>query len=52
MEEEIENSLLTYTDEIKADLDNRYANYKNGNVKTFTKTESRQRVQKFLSKNK
>jgi hypothetical protein len=48
MQEEIEESAVEYTEEFKKELDNRYADYKNGKAKMLTATESRKRIQKIL----
>ena len=49
MENEIEESLIKYTDEFKKELDNRYADFKNGKVKMVTAEENKIRIQKILS---
>jgi hypothetical protein len=47
-----ENEGLVYTDEIKAMLDKRYADYKNG-IKMVSSEESKQEIEALLSgKNK
>ncbi len=48
MEEEIKESAVEYTDEFKAELDRRYADYKSGRSKMFTAAESKKRIQKIL----
>jgi putative addiction module component (TIGR02574 family) len=48
MEEEIKESAVDYTDEFKAELDRRYADYKRGKAKMLTAEESKKRVQKIL----
>jgi putative addiction module component (TIGR02574 family) len=48
MEEEIKESAVDYTDEFKAELDRRYADYKSGKAKMLTAEESKKRVQKIL----
>ena len=48
MENEIEASALKYTDEIKEDLDNRYAEYKSDTTKAVTAQESKERINKIL----
>ncbi len=48
MENEIEKSALEYTDEIKKELDSRYANYKNGKSKMITPEESRKRINMII----
>ncbi len=51
MEEEIEGSVVEYTEGFKAELDNRYADYKSGKAKMVTAEESRKRIQKILKTN-
>lgn len=48
MEEEIKESAVEYTDEFKAELDKRYADYKSGKAKMVTAEESHKRIQKIL----
>ena len=48
MENDIEESALEYNDEIKKELDSRYAGYKSGKAKMVSAGESRKRVQKIL----
>jgi putative addiction module component (TIGR02574 family) len=48
MEEEIKESAVLYTDEFKAELDKRYADYKSGKAKMITASESKKRIQKIL----
>ena len=48
MENDIEESALENNDKIKNELDQRYADYKNGKAKMITAGESRKRVQKIL----
>jgi hypothetical protein len=48
MEEEIKESAVEYTDEFKAELDTRHADYKSGKAKIVTAAESKKRVQKIL----
>lgn len=48
MENEIKESAVEYTDEFKAELDNRYADYKSGKTKMITAEESRKRIKKIL----
>ena len=48
MENDIEESALEYTDEIKKELDHRYADYKTGKAKMITAGESRKRAEKIL----
>ena len=49
MEQEIEESAVDYTDELKAELDSRSKKYKSGNIKTITAKESKKRIQNILS---
>jgi 5-methylcytosine-specific restriction endonuclease McrBC GTP-binding regulatory subunit McrB len=48
MENDIEQSAMEYTPEIKKELDNRYADYKNVKAKIVTDEESRKKIQKIL----
>lgn len=48
MENEIEKSALEYTDDIKTELDKRYANYKNGQAKLISPEESRKRINMII----
>jgi len=48
MKNEIEQSAMEYTNDIKMELDNRYNGYKNGKTKIITAEESRKRIQKKL----
>lgn len=48
MEEEIKESAVGYTDEFKAELDKRHADYKSGKAKMITAEESKKRIQKIL----
>jgi hypothetical protein len=48
MEQEIEESAVDYTDTFKKELDNRYADYKSGNVKILTPVQSKKRIEKLL----
>lgn len=48
MENDIEESAMEYSGEIKKELDRRYAEYKSGKAKMVTAGESRKRVQKIL----
>jgi putative addiction module component (TIGR02574 family) len=45
---DIRKSALENNDEMKKELDRRYADYKNGKAKTITPEESKKRVQKIL----
>jgi len=48
MENEVEESAVDYTDEFKAELDRRYADYKSGKAKMITEAESKRRIEKIL----
>lgn len=48
MENDIKGSAMDYTAGIKKELDNRYADYRAGKVKTIMAEESRKRVQKII----
>ncbi len=48
MEVEIKESAVDYTDELKTELDKRYADYKNGKGKMVSATESKRRIRKIL----
>ena len=50
MEREIEDSLVDYTDELKAILNKRHEQYKNGKVKMITAKESKQRISKLMTR--
>lgn len=52
MEDEIKESSIEYSDELKKELDARYASYKNGTAKLISATASKQRINKLLSKAK
>lgn len=52
MENDIEDSALEYTEEVKKELDRRYDEYKNGNAKMISAAESRKRMQKLLKAHK
>jgi len=52
MENDIEKSGITYTDEVKKELDRRYINYKSGKAKIITSEESRKRVRNILKASK
>ena len=49
MEEEIEQSMVEYSDELKQELDSRYQDYKEGKSKMITGAESKKRINKLLS---
>lgn len=48
MESDIEQSGVEYTEELKAELNNRYADYKNGKAKPVGAGESKQRIEAIL----
>ncbi len=48
MESEIEHSAVNYSEELKTELDDRYAAYKSGEAKPLSETESKRRIQKIL----
>jgi putative addiction module component (TIGR02574 family) len=48
VEEAIEDESVEYTDDFKAELDRRYAAYKDGSEKPVTAIESKKRIQKLL----
>ena len=48
MENEIEQSVLEYTDEVKNELDKRYAEYKSGKSKTISSEESTKRIKNII----
>lgn len=48
VEEAIGETEVEYTDELKTELDRRYAAYKSGAQKPVTTSESKKRIQKLL----
>lgn len=48
LEEDIKESAVEYTNELKQELDKRYADYKSGKVKMVTAAESKSRIEKAL----
>ncbi len=48
MEEEIKERSVEYTDELKTELDERMADYKNGKSKTISAATSNKRIRKIL----
>jgi putative addiction module component (TIGR02574 family) len=48
MENEVKQSALDYTDELKEELNRRSADYKNDNTKFITARESKKRINKLL----
>lgn len=49
LEEEIKKSAVQYTDELKEELDKRYAGYKSGKAKMITAAHSKKRIEKILN---
>jgi hypothetical protein len=52
MKEDIEESGLEYTPELKAELDSDYAAYKKGQTKMVSSAESKKRIGKILKTRK
>lgn len=52
VEDEIKGASIEYNDELKADLDERYAAYKSGKEKLISATESKKRINKLLKEAK
>lgn len=50
MEAEISDSLPPYSDELKAELQQRATDYKNGKAKTVSAEESKERIQAILNR--
>jgi hypothetical protein len=48
MEDNIKESGLKYTEELKAKLDNGYAQYKRGNAKMVSAVDSKNRMERIL----
>ena len=48
LEEDIKESAVEYTEELKEELDKRYADYKSGKAKMVTAAESKSRIAKIL----
>jgi putative addiction module component (TIGR02574 family) len=48
VEDEIEKTGVEYTDELKEELDRRYAAYENGAEKPISSSESKKRIEKLL----
>jgi putative addiction module component (TIGR02574 family) len=48
VEETIDDNMVAYTDEFKAELDRRYSAYNDGSEAAITATESKKRIQKLL----
>lgn len=51
MEEEIKESFVDYSEDLKATLDERFKTYKSGEAKMITEEESKERIQKILKSN-
>jgi hypothetical protein len=52
MKQDIDESCVVYTPELKAELDSRYSDYKNGKTKMISSAESKRRVSKILKTRK
>jgi hypothetical protein len=52
MKQDIDESGVEYTPELKAELDSRYSDYKNGKTKMISSAESKRRVGKILKTRK
>lgn len=50
MEDEIKEASITYNLELKDELDNRYAAYKNGTEKLISASESKKRITRMMKK--
>lgn len=50
MEDEIKEASITYNLELKNELDNRYAAYKNGTEKLISASESKKRITRMMKK--
>ena len=50
MEDEIKEASMTYNLELKDELDNRYAAYKNGTEKLISASESKKRITRMMKK--
>ena len=48
LEEDMKESALEYTDELKEELDKRYADYKTGQESMVTEAESKSRIENIL----
>ena len=49
IKEEVEGSSVDYSDELKAELDNRFENYQAGKRNVFTDEESKKRIQQLIT---
>ena len=52
VEDEIIESSSNYSEAFKVELDNRYNNYKSGNTKAVSASESKKRINKILKNKK
>jgi hypothetical protein len=52
MKEDIEESGVKYTPELKAELDSQYSAYKSGKTKMISSAESKKRIAKILKPRK
>lgn len=52
VEKEIQEREFEYSDELKNELDKRYAEYKNGTTKMLTASQSKKRIEKILKAGK
>ncbi len=48
IEKDIQENEFEYSDDLKAKLDKRYSEYKNGSAKMITASESKKRIEKIL----
>ncbi len=48
MEQDVEESLVAYSDDLKKELDQRLSDYKNGNVEMITAKQSKERISKIM----
>ena len=48
IEKDIQENEFEYPDDLKAKLDKRYSEYKNGSAEMITAAESKKRIQKIL----
>lgn len=49
MEEEIKESGVKYTDELKSELDDAFGSYKKGEAKMICASESKKRIREILN---
>jgi len=50
MENEIKDTNIEYSDELKKSLDKQYASYKNGTARMISAADSKKRINKILGK--